>query len=59
MRVTELGHAAQLSFREYWSIMAYEVWADDAGGAYSGSTLEDPFEADLNVGPFLHCKIID
>src|SRR5689334_5263343 len=57
--MAKLWHSAQLSLREYRSVVTHEVWANNAGGAYSYSTLEDSFEADLNVASLLHGKIID
>ena len=51
---SELWHPAELPFREHWSVMAYQVWTDYAGSAYSDSALEHSFEADLYVASFLH-----
>ena len=38
--------------------MAHEIWADYAGGAYSDSTFEYSFKADLYVASLLHGQIV-
>ena len=56
---SELWHPAELPFREHWSVMAYKVWTDYAGSAYSDSALEHSFEAYLDVAFFLYRQIVD
>src|SRR2546428_9243648 len=57
--VPEFGHAAELCFREYGSIVTDQVGSDKAGSAYSHAALEHSFQAYLNVAASFHCKVID
>src|SRR3989442_13646136 len=57
--MSKLGHTAQFSLREYWTIMAYEVGSDDASGTDSNPALEDAFQTDLDMASVLLCKVVD
>src|SRR5438477_12287949 len=57
--VSELWHTAKFRFREYWSVMADKVGSDYASRAYSNATLEDPFQAYLDVAACFHCEVVD
>src|SRR2546428_11451157 len=57
--VSEFGHAAKLSFREYRSVMTDQIGPYDAGSAYSDATLEHPFQAYLDVATRFHCEVVD
>src|SRR5690348_9853233 len=57
--MSKLWHRAELSLREYGSVVTNEVWSDYAGGTYSYSTLEDSLEAYLDVAVGGHCQIVD
>src|SRR5438876_4476765 len=57
--VSEFGHAAELCFREYRSVMTDQIGPYDAGSAYSDATLEHPFQAYLDVAARFHCEVID
>src|SRR2546422_8396959 len=57
--VPEFGHAAELCFREYGSIVTDQVGSDKAGSAYSHAALEHSFQAYLNVAASFHCEVID
>src|SRR5439155_27139894 len=55
----EFGHPAELCFREYGAVMTDQILSDDAGSAYSDTTLEHPFQANLDVAARFHCEVID
>src|SRR5438445_3603168 len=57
--VSEFWHAAELCFREYWSVMTDKVGSYDAGSAYSDAALEHSFQAYLDVAVRFHCEVID
>ena len=57
--VPEFGHPAELCFREYGAVMTDQIRSDDAGSAYSDTTLEHPFQANLDVAARFHCEVID
>src|SRR6266566_3017761 len=58
-RVSEFGHAAELCFREYGSVVADKVGSDYASRADSHATLEHSFQAYLDVAASFHCEVTD
>src|SRR5207253_3327949 len=57
--VSEFRHAAKFCLREYGSVMTDQIGSYDAGSAYSDTTLEHPFQANLDVAARFHCEVID
>src|SRR3989442_12520939 len=57
--MSKLGHTAQFSLREYWTIMAYEVGSHDESGTDSKPALEGAFQTDLDMASVLLCKVVD